>query len=98
LGIAGLLIITEAMVAERPKKDSGARLCLAAAWAAWIIKPTLNRNDEGLGFLPGLFFVPKPRSYLDKDDAHRFQLDNKYDFVSELLTYSLQEMYDRGSE
>jgi hypothetical protein len=55
LGIAGLLIITETMVAERPKKDSGARLCLAAAWAAWIIKPTLNRNDEGLGFLPGLF-------------------------------------------
>jgi hypothetical protein len=44
------------------------------------------------------FFVPKPRSYLDKDDAHRFQLDNKYDFVSELLTYSLQEMYDRDSE
>jgi len=85
LGIAGLLIITETMVAERPKKDSGARLCLAAAWAAWIIKPTLNRNDEGLGFL-------------DKDDAHRFQLDNKYDFVSELLTYSLQEMYDRDSE
>jgi hypothetical protein len=95
LGIAGLLITTETMVAERPKKDSGARLCLAAAW---IIKPTLNRNDEGLGFLPGLFFVPKPRSYLDKDDAHRFQLDNKYDFVSELLTYSLQEMYDRDSE
>jgi len=26
------------------------------------------------------------------------QLANKYDFVSELLTYSLQEMYDRDSE
>jgi hypothetical protein len=26
------------------------------------------------------------------------QLANKYDFVCELLTYSLQEMYDRHSE
>ena len=39
----------------------GARLCLAVAWAAWTIKPTLNRNDEGPGFLPGLFLVPQPR-------------------------------------
>ena len=23
------------------------RRCLAVAWAAWITKPTLNRNDEG---------------------------------------------------
>ena len=36
----------------------GAPVCLAVAWAAWAvwtIKPTLNRNDEGPGFLPGLF-------------------------------------------
>jgi hypothetical protein len=33
----------------------GPRLCLAAAWAAWTIKPTLNRNDEGPGLIPGLF-------------------------------------------
>jgi hypothetical protein len=25
------------------------------AWAAWTIKPVLNRNDEGPGFIPGLF-------------------------------------------
>jgi hypothetical protein len=36
----------------------GPRLCLAAAWAAWTIKPTLNRNDEGPGFIPGLFLAP----------------------------------------
>ena len=37
----------------------GARLCLAVAWVAWAvwtIKPTLNRNDEGPGFLSGPFF------------------------------------------
>ena len=32
----------------------GPRLCPAVAWAAWTIKPTFNRNDEGPGFLPGL--------------------------------------------
>ena len=38
--IAGLLITTEAMVAERPKKESGARLCLAAVWAVWVVWTT----------------------------------------------------------
>ena len=34
--VAGLLITTEAMVAERPKKRSPVRRCrAAAAWAAW---------------------------------------------------------------
>ena len=37
----------------------GPRLCLAVAWAAWTIKPALNRNDEGPGFLPGLFSCPE---------------------------------------
>jgi hypothetical protein len=27
---------------------------IAAAWAVWTIKPTLNRYDEGPGFLPDL--------------------------------------------
>jgi hypothetical protein len=35
----------------------GSRLCLAVAWAAWTIKSTLNRNDEGPGFIRGLFFL-----------------------------------------
>jgi hypothetical protein len=29
------------------------------AWAAWTIKPTLNRNDEGPAFIPGLFLSPR---------------------------------------
>ena len=33
----------------------GPRLYLAVAWAAWTIKPTLNRNDEGPEEIPGLF-------------------------------------------
>ncbi len=31
------------------------RLCLAAAWAAWTIKPTLNDNDGGPGLFRALF-------------------------------------------
>jgi hypothetical protein len=48
----------------------GPRLCLAvawAAWAAWTIKPTLDRNDEGPGFLPGLFSRAEARAdYLSR--------------------------------
>ncbi len=33
--IAGLLITTEAMVAEKPKKETPAPRCRAAGWAAW---------------------------------------------------------------
>ena len=33
--IAGLMITTEAMVAEAPKKDEPAMAMAAAAWAAW---------------------------------------------------------------
>jgi hypothetical protein len=40
------------------RKTVGPRLCQPAAWTAWTIKPTLNRNDEGPGFIPGLFLVP----------------------------------------
>jgi chaperonin GroEL len=38
--IAGLLITTEAMVAERPKREA-TRRCLAAAWEGW------TTNDRG---------------------------------------------------
>ena len=38
--IAGLLITTEAMVAERPKKEAGPRECLAVAWAVWAVWTT----------------------------------------------------------
>ena len=34
--VAGLLVTTEAMVAERPKKDLALRPCRAAVWAAWV--------------------------------------------------------------
>ena len=53
--VAGLLITTEAMITDRPKKDA-ARRCraAAAAWAAWAIwtsKPCrsdhLTRNQKG---------------------------------------------------
>ena len=34
--VAGLLVTTEAMVAEAPKKETPPRRCrAAAAWAAW---------------------------------------------------------------
>ena len=37
--IAGLLITTEAMVAERPKKNLRMRRCQAVAWEEWITRP-----------------------------------------------------------
>ena len=60
--IAGLLITTEAMVAERPKKDGGAPAMPGGGMGGmggwvWTTKPTLNRNDEGPGKSPGLFLV-----------------------------------------
>ena len=36
--IAGLLITTEAMVAERPKKNLLMRRCQAVAWEGWITR------------------------------------------------------------
>ena len=35
--VAGLLLTTEAMVAEKPEEKSARRRCLrAVAWAAWV--------------------------------------------------------------
>jgi hypothetical protein len=38
--VAGLLITTEAMIAEAPKKESAPAMPAAAAWAAWTTKPS----------------------------------------------------------
>ena len=61
--VAGLLITTEAMVAELPKKkapgDAGRRR--AAAWAAWTTDRLCSRNKRrGLG-APFSWFVPECR-------------------------------------
>ena len=46
--IAGLLVTTEAMVAEVPKDKSRRRRCrrAAAAWAEWISKLTFQKQEE----------------------------------------------------
>ena len=72
--VAALLITTEAMIADRPKKDAPRRCRAAAAWAAWTawtFKPChgraarrarpghpVLRNAKGLGEIPGLSFSP----------------------------------------
>ena len=33
----------------------GPRLCLAVAWVAWTIKPSLNRNDEARDLFRAFF-------------------------------------------
>ena len=54
--IAGLLITTEAMVAERPKKESGAPGMPGGGMGGMAtIKPTLKRNDEGPEFFRAFF-------------------------------------------
>ena len=59
--IAGLLITTEAMVAERPKKESAAApACLAVAWAVWgvwTIRAVTSSETRWPGISPGLFFL-----------------------------------------
>ena len=49
--------MVHALAPDRSDKPFGKailpRLCLAVAWAAWTIKSTLNRNDEGPGLFPG---------------------------------------------
>ena len=63
--IAGLLITTEAMVAERPKKESAAPGMLAVewvAWAVWTINPTLTTEMTKARDSSGPFFlVPQSR-------------------------------------
>jgi hypothetical protein len=53
--VAGLLVTTEAMITEAPKKES-ARRCRAAAawgaWAEWTTKPILELlHSEGVSVL-----------------------------------------------
>ena len=59
--VAGLLITTEAMVAEVPKKQIALpRPCpAAAAWAAWTSDLAVHvRHDKRPGRKPGPFLVP----------------------------------------
>jgi chaperonin GroEL len=56
--IAGLLITTEAMVAELPKKDEPAMPVTAAAWAAWVAwisdpRAISSRLTTEPGLVPG---------------------------------------------
>ena len=60
--VAGLLITTEAMVAELPKKEHGHPRCRAAAWVAWAGWTSKVRSRRRLvdewkspGRRPGLF-------------------------------------------
>ena len=58
--IAGLLITTEAMVAERPKKESAAPGMPGGGTDGrdGLLDISPHRNDEGLGF-PWAFFLPR---------------------------------------
>ena len=51
--VAGLLITTEAMVAELPKKEGG-RQVTAAAWAAWTLESSSIAATISPGIAPGL--------------------------------------------
>jgi hypothetical protein len=53
--IAGLLVTTEAMIAEPPEKK--ARRChrVAAAWATWTSDPAFGRNRKERVERPALF-------------------------------------------
>ena len=61
--IAGLLITTEAMIAERPKKESAAAraACPAAAWAAWATWTT-EPAAQGSGLRGRLRAAPFSRA------------------------------------
>ena len=67
--IAGLLITTEAMVAEAPKKESASAMPAAAAWAEWAewttkIHTVLTPQKEGskTSRSGAFFLLPDPRS------------------------------------
>ena len=63
--IAGLLITTEAMVAEKPKKDAGmpAMPAAAAAWAAWTTRQSSRPKTEARAFSgPFSYTAAKGRS------------------------------------
>ena len=60
--MAGLLITTEAMIGDKPKKDTPAPQCRAvAAWAAWTSKSvSLQWNRERKGRPKGRPFCQAP--------------------------------------
>ena len=63
--IAGLLITTEAMVAEVPRSNRQRLPCPVAAWVAWITEsasepPSSAVSGRGLGQLLGPSFIRDP--------------------------------------
>jgi len=56
--VAALLITTEAVVAELPKKNAGGGGMPAAAWAAWISdpRPQASSNMQNPGSNAGFLF------------------------------------------
>src|SRR5207253_3274591 len=61
---AGVLAARKAWVPKGRRRKVGRPVCLAgewAGWAVWTIKPTLNRNGESPGFLPGFSFLCRSR-------------------------------------
>ena len=64
--VAGLLITTEAMVAEKPKKESpmpgGGPAAAWAAWATWTSDPSRGSGSTGgAAGDRGPLFLPRPR-------------------------------------
>ena len=59
--VAGLLVTTEAMVAEKPEKKAPPACRRAAAWAAtWTSKSSrLQTIRKGRGAIPGLFLCSR---------------------------------------
>ena len=63
--VAGLLITTEAMVAQRPKKEAAAPAMPGGGMGGMdysSINPS-TETDQALGFLPGLFYFPANQSH-----------------------------------
>ena len=53
--VAGLLITTEAMVAELPKKELRCRQCRVVAWVGWTTNALANRRKSEARDFPGPF-------------------------------------------
>jgi hypothetical protein len=63
--VAGLLVTTEAMVAEKPERKARRCLLMAAAWVAlamWTPNPAIQREQKGQGARSAFFRVDHGRS------------------------------------
>src|SRR4029078_8543219 len=69
--IAGLLITTEAMVAERPKKDSGAPAMPGGGMGGMggmDYQAVFSTTNGGPGVFPGFFLVRQPRQAMSGEN------------------------------